>query len=549
MALDKLVDSSQLDTDLGTVADGIRYASGGSEQLSFPAGMAAAARALKPSGTKQITTNGTHDVAGYANAQVAVSGDAPVLQSKTVTPTKSTQNVAPDSGYDGLSGVTVEPIPASYVQPSGSVNISTNGTHDVSGKASAVVNVPNPSSGSLSISANGTYDVTEKAEVVVNVSGGSSGPIETLPDQVRLSAVCNPTVVSVTISWTWIDLSFAAGIVIRRKKGSAPTNIEDGQLVCKITNTTTLSFDDTQFDSEDSSSVGTLAAPVTWYYRAFPLNSDEQGQTYIHASSNTGVLACGVYVVENATTLSTLPLETTIGFGRWRTTGLKWDIANIGNDGRIKILMHDNQTKLSLPFDAAEKAGDGNPNTDRFNYGRNVWSMSNLRQWLNATGAAGEWFAAQNDYDSLATQYNSLEGFLAGFTADERNLILPETHVCILPNVDGGGTETVVDTVWVPAEVELGDAGAAYAAEGTAMQMFTGDLNTNAQRAKNWAVIYWLRTANASSAISERNVQAAGGFVNSHAVNAYAVRAGLTLPSSTVVVWDDNEGMYVVQTA
>ena len=54
--------------------------------------------------------------------------------------------------------------------PEGSLNISVNGTYDVTNKAEAVVNVPNPSTGSLNINANGTYDVTDKASAIVSVS-------------------------------------------------------------------------------------------------------------------------------------------------------------------------------------------------------------------------------------------------------------------------------------------------------------------------------------------------------------------------------------------
>ena len=72
---------------------------------------------------------------------VHITGEVIKTQSKTVTPTKATQNVAPDTGYNALSGVKVNPIPDNYIEPSGSLTITENGQHSVSQYASVNVNV------------------------------------------------------------------------------------------------------------------------------------------------------------------------------------------------------------------------------------------------------------------------------------------------------------------------------------------------------------------------------------------------------------------------
>lgn len=83
--------------------------------------LAAAIEGLVNRGAVSVTVQegDTYTIpAGYHNGSGTVSGVSGGgnynLQSKTVTPTKKQQNITPDSGFYGLSDVTVSPIPDAY---------------------------------------------------------------------------------------------------------------------------------------------------------------------------------------------------------------------------------------------------------------------------------------------------------------------------------------------------------------------------------------------------------------------------------------------------
>lgn len=136
---------------------------------SFIMGRASAGGGSSPTGTINITQNGNNiDVADYAAANVNVQ---PTLQTKTATPTTSSQEIEPDSGYDGLSKVTVGAIPSQYIIPTGTKSITANGT-GIDVAQYAAVDVAVPSSGGSS------YTLIHSEEIEDSYSSASAVKIK-----------------------------------------------------------------------------------------------------------------------------------------------------------------------------------------------------------------------------------------------------------------------------------------------------------------------------------------------------------------------------------
>lgn len=243
-----------------------------------------------------------------------------------------------------------------------------------------------------------------------------------------------------------------------------------------------------------------------------------------------------------ATQLKNLNVGDKVRLGKYQVKSeakkdLVWTIAgknHIGYPGNSVTLLTDRIIDLRA-FDAKEPS---NANSDRKNYGNNRYLDSNLRQWLNKAGQP--WFVKTHGADeaptnanlhsSGQTEYHNRDGFLSSFNAEELNGIL-DTTLTVAKNTvtDGGGTETVIDKVFLLSNTEVGLANEPGGAEGSKLALFSTDAsriayptqelisNTSASSKPantSTAWYYWLRSPHSGYSGDVRLVSSDGSLSN-----------------------------------
>ena len=126
---------------------------------------------------------------------VTMSGSDPVLQSKSVLPSESTQTVTPDAGYDGLSSVSVGAIQTE------TKTVTSNGTvTPSSGKYLKQVTVNVPSSGIDTSNATATAGKILKGETAYVKGEKVTGTLKYYPSSSEDSCTLNGSALGFTNS-------------------------------------------------------------------------------------------------------------------------------------------------------------------------------------------------------------------------------------------------------------------------------------------------------------------------------------------------------------
>ena len=167
------------------------------------------------------------------------------------------------------------------------------------------------------------------------------------------------------------------------------------------------------------------------------------------------------YVVSGEVVCFTLTEDVPAGgrvagcYGSWSTAKENWRIYSYSANGKT-ILETVTPTFVANGTDLGTmnlNSQNGNLNSiQEMSYGWNRWSKSALRQYLNSSAAAGEWWTAQDEWDIAPDQLTTKPGFLTGLS-EEFLSAMKTVKVTTYTNTvnDGGEADITYDRVFLPS--------------------------------------------------------------------------------------------------
>lgn len=400
----------------------------------------------------------------------------------------------------------------------------TGGGIDVDAELKEYMQTVKPNIKKSIINKGGTVEDTDSflkyADRILDIPNGIY-PAETLPFQTILTAQGLQDSVGIKLNWKDVQ---AQGYLILRKENEKPSTSNDGDIAYNG------SYPSSGYTDTD------VEKGKIYYYRIFCRNLKNQYQ-----STEDGSIASVNYVDRTGQkAIADLQVGDVIKFGRHGNSDYTWKIVDTLDKGKGYVTVAADQYPVSGPFDAQENASDNpNPASARKSNGNNRWLYSNARQFLNSDGAKNEWYEAQHAYD-VKPPYANMDAFQKDFTDYEKAIIVVKTNTCIRDALDGGGSETMQDKIWLASSYAMGLEVVQPLEDDHIYEAFID----NASRA--YQSNYWLRTINGTtSANSVRIVNSGGSLSNYNASSiSVALRPFCLLPTSTYVQWSESDNAY-----
>ena len=379
----------------------------------------------------------------------------------------------------------------------------TGGGIDVDAELKEYMQTVKPNIKKSIINKGGTVEDTDSfskyADRILNIPNGIY-PAETLPFQTVLTAQGLQDSAGIKLNWKDVQ---ADGYLILRKENEKPSTSNDGDIAYNGSY------------PEDGYTDTAVEKGKTYYYRIFCRNPKNQYQ-----STEDGSIASVNYVDRTGQkAITDLQVGDTIKFGKYGNSDYTWKIVDTLDKGKGYVTVAADQYPVQAQFDAPENASDNpNPATARKSNGNNRWLYSNARQFLNSDGAKNEWYEAQHTYD-VKPSYANMDAFLKDFTDYEKAVIVTKTNTCIRDVLDGGGSETMQDKIWLASSFAMGLEVVQPLEDDHIYEAFTDNASRTYQSG------YWLRTINGTtSANSVRVVSSGGSLGNNNANNNNALR-------------------------